>query len=58
VGNGYEAITLFRRPLEFLRTDIGGTGWRYNNAEVRGIYRLDSEMVDETALVLLSITLP
>lgn len=56
IGDGREFVTLFRRAaFEFASTTIGGSAWRSNSTEVRGIARLDVETVDADAMCLLRI---
>lgn len=59
IGDGREYISLFRRAaFEFASTNVGGSAWRSNSTEVRGIARLDCEEVDTGAMAVLKITLP
>jgi len=56
IGDGREFITLFQRAaFEFASTTVGGSAWRSNSTEVRGIARLDVETVDSDAMTLLSV---
>lgn len=56
VGDFKSAGTLFRRKaLEFATTAIGGSAWRTNSVEVRGIARLDAKAVDKDAALYLQI---
>jgi HK97 family phage major capsid protein len=56
IGDGREFVTLFRRAaFEFASTNVGGSAWRSNSTEVRGIARLDVETVDAGAMCLLRI---
>jgi HK97 family phage major capsid protein len=55
IGDGKEFLTIFRRsPLEMASTGIGGDAWRYNNTEVRAIYRIDEAVMDSSAMALLT----
>lgn len=48
--------TLFRRKaFEFASTDVGGNAWRTDTTEVRGITRLDAQIMDDKAAVLRTI---
>lgn len=59
IGDGKEYATLFRRAgYEFASTNVGGSAWRSNSSEVRGIARLDSAELDAGALTVLKVTLP
>lgn len=59
IGDGAEYATLFRRnAFEFASTNVGGSAWRSNSTEVRGIARLDCEAVDAGAMTVLKVTLP
>ena len=59
IGDGREYLTIFRRNgFEFASTNVGGSAWRSNSTEVRGIARLDQEEVDAGAMALLKVTLP
>jgi HK97 family phage major capsid protein len=59
IGDAREFVALFRRSgLEFASTNIGGSAWRSNSTEVRGIARLDCETLDSDALTVLKVTLP
>lgn len=59
IGDGREYLTIFRRNgFEFASTNIGGSAWRSNSSEVRGIARLDQEEVDTGAMTVLKVTLP
>jgi len=56
IGDGAERATLFRRAaFEFASTNIGGSAWRSNSTEVRGIARLDCEALDTGAMTLLTV---
>lgn len=56
IGDGKEFATLFRRsPLEMASTSIGGDAWRFNNTEVRAIYRIDEAVMDAAAMTLLTL---
>ncbi len=59
IGDGKEYATLFRRPgYEFASTNIGGSAWRSNSSEVRGIARLDAQELDTGALTVLKVVIP
>jgi HK97 family phage major capsid protein len=59
VGDGRELMTFFRRAgFEMDATTIGGSAWRKNNTEVRGIMRADVKVVDTAAMSLLKVTIP
>lgn len=59
IGDGTQFATLFRRAADELSsTNVGGDAWRKNQVEFRYITRLDPVVVDEDAMVLLSVTLP
>lgn len=50
VGNMAAFGTLFvRRGIEIAATDIGGEAWQTDSYEIRGLCRLDAEIMDETA---------
>lgn len=52
IGDFKQFATLFRRdPLEVGSTDIGGNAWRNDNTEVRGLIRLDAQVVDAAAVI-------
>ena len=52
IGDFKQFATLFRRdPLEVGSTDIGGNAWRNDNTEVRGLIRLDAQVVDLLAAI-------
>lgn len=56
IGDGQEYATLFKRAaFEFASTNIGGSAWRSNSSEVRGIARLDAQELDTGAMVLLTV---
>ena len=58
IGDGTEFITLFKRQaFEFASTNVGGSSWRSNSSEVRGIARMDVETADSGAMALLAVTL-
>jgi HK97 family phage major capsid protein len=59
IGDGREYMTLFRRnAFEFSSTTIGGSAWRSNSTEVRGIARFDAQEVDTGSMTVLKVTLP
>jgi HK97 family phage major capsid protein len=59
IGNGKEYMTLFRRnAFEFASTNIGGSAWRSNSTEVRGIARFDAQELDTGAMTVLKVTRP
>lgn len=59
IGAGDEFLTFFRRAaMEMSSTNIGGSAWRSNSTEVRGIMRADAAQVDANAMALLTVTLP
>lgn len=56
IGDGAELATLFRRAApEIATTNIGGDAWRKNQTEVRAIYRIDEAVMDDGAMVLLTL---
>ncbi|MGA2488788.1 MAG: phage major capsid protein [Anaerolineales bacterium] len=56
IGDGTQFVTLFRRAaFEFASTTIGGDAWRSNSTEVRGIYRMDCERMDASAMCQLLV---
>src|SRR5574343_1335527 len=56
IGDGKAWLTLFKRQaLERAVTTIGGDAWRFNNTEVRAIYRLDEAVMDASAMTLLTL---
>lgn len=56
IGDGRQFATLFQRQaFEFASTNIGGSSWRSNSTEVRGIARLNVQTVDSGAMVLLRV---
>lgn len=56
IGDGKEFATLFAREgFEFASTNVGGKAWRSNSTEVRGIARLDCEVLDAGAMTLLTV---
>jgi HK97 family phage major capsid protein len=56
IGDGKSWLTLFKRQaLEMAVTTIGGDAWRFNNTEVRAIYRLDEAVMDASAMTLLTL---
>ena len=59
IGDGTEFATFFRRmAFEMATTTVGGSAWRSNSTEVRGIMRADAKTMDDDAMVLLAVTLP
>jgi HK97 family phage major capsid protein len=59
IGDGKEYATLFRRSgFEFASTNIGGSSWRSNSSEVRGIARLDCQELDTGAMTVLAVAIP
>lgn len=59
IGNLKAFGTLFRRQaLEFASTAIGGQAWETATSEIRGIVRMDAQLVDEDAAVLREIFVP
>lgn len=59
VGNFEQYATLFtRQALEFASTDVGGSAFRTNSIEVRGIARLDCQIFDAAAAVKKEIFIP
>jgi HK97 family phage major capsid protein len=59
IGDGREYMTIFRRnAFEFASTNIGGSAWRSNSTEVRGIARFDAQELDAEAMAVLKVTLP
>jgi HK97 family phage major capsid protein len=59
IGSGKDYATLFKRAgFEFASTSIGGSAWRSNSTEVRGIARLDCQEIDTGAMTVLKIVLP
>lgn len=58
IGDGVEFATLFRcGGYELASTDIGGSAWRTDSTEIRGIARLGVTMFDDKAMVRRSLTL-
>lgn len=58
IGDLEEFLLHFHRPMfEFASTNIGGSAWRSNSSEVRGIARLDVETADSGACALLTTAL-
>ncbi len=52
IGDYKQFGTLFRRdPLEVASTDIGGNAWRNDAPEVRGLIRLDAQIMDSAAAI-------
>lgn len=59
VGNFEQYATLFtRQALELASTDVGGSAYRTNSIEVRGIARLDCQIFDAAAAVKKEIFIP
>lgn len=59
VGNFEQYATLFtRQALELASTDVGGSAFRTNSIEVRGIARLDCQIFDAAAAVKKEIFIP
>lgn len=57
IGDMKQYATLFKRnPLEILSTNIGGTAWRSDSIEVRGIQRMGVSKFDTASVVLRTIT--
>ncbi len=57
IGDGREFATLFRcGGFELASTDIGGSAWRTDSTEIRGIARLGVTKFDEAAMVRRSLT--
>lgn len=58
IGDGKEFATLFRvGGFELASTDIGGSAWRSDSTELRGIARLGVTKFDAAAMVRRSITI-
>jgi len=58
IGDFSQYATLFRREgFEVASTDIGGSAWRTDSTEVRGIARLGASLFDDEAVVRRTITL-
>ena len=58
IGDGKQFATLFRcGSFELASTDIGGSAWRTDSTELRGIARLGVTKFDAAAMVRRSITL-
>lgn len=58
-GNFEQYATLFtRQALELASTDVGGSAFRTNSIEVRGIARLDCQIFDAAAAVKKEIFIP
>ena len=52
IGDFHEFATLFQKEtLEVASTDIGGSAWRTDSTEIRGIARMDVEKFDTAAAV-------
>lgn len=59
VGNFEQYATLFTcQALELASTDVGGSAFRTNSIEVRGIARLDCQIFDAAAAVKKEIFIP
>lgn len=59
VGNFEQYATFFtRQALELASTDVGGSAFRTNSIEVRGIARLDCQIFDAAAAVKKEIFIP
>ena len=59
VGTFEQSATLFtRQALELASTDVGGSAFRTNSIEVRGIARLDCQIFDAAAAVKKEIFIP
>ncbi len=59
VGSFEQYATLFtRQALELASTDVGGSAFRTNSIEVRGIARLDCQIFDAAAAVKKEIFIP
>lgn len=59
VGDFEQYATLFtRQALELASTDVGGSAFRTNSIEVRGIARLDCQIFDAAAAVKKEIFIP
>lgn len=59
VGNFEQYATLFtRQALELASTDVGGSAFRTNSIEVRGIARLDCQIFDAAAAVKKEVFIP
>lgn len=59
VGNFEQYATLFtRQALELASTDVGGSAFRTNSIEVRGVARLDCQIFDAAAAVKKEIFIP
>lgn len=57
IGDGKEFATLFRcGGFELASTDIGGSAWRTDSTEIRGIARLGVTKYDDKAMVRRSLT--
>ena len=57
IGDGKEFATLFRvGGFELASTDIGGSAWRTDSTEIRGIARLGVTLFDDKAMVRRSLT--
>ena len=58
IGDLKEYLYLFdRKPMEMAATNIGGDAWRTDSTEVRGIMRMDDQLVDTDAAVKIEIQL-
>ena len=59
IGDGTEFMTFFKRAaFEFATTNVGGSAWRSNSSEARGIMRADAKVMDDEAMKLLTIVIP
>ena len=57
IGDGKQFATLFRcGSFELASTDIGGSAWRTDSTEIRGIARLGVTKYDDKAMVRRSLT--
>ena len=56
IGDFEQYGTLFvRKGLEVESTRVGGTAWRSNSTEIRGIVRLDAQAIDGAAVAALTL---
>ena len=59
VGDGKQFATLFRcGSFELASTDVGGSAWRTDSTEIRGIARLGVSKFDEYAMVRRTVNVP
>ena len=59
IGDGKEFATLFRcGGYELASTDVGGSAWRTDSTEFRGIVRLGVTKFDASAMVRRSVNVP